>query len=218
MQPGMAFARVARMLPTSDLHDAVARVIVPVMIADGRITPDELDVVSRLDLAGLGPLSYRVKGILEGVTGAPLDVAGACRTIRAGGRTVVGAVLSMLARVLGADGVQSPLGLDRFLAIAQELGVDVSKARRYLRPVRHEPLAMPPARRTPPEAVVVALRQLGLPVDATLAEVDAAYLQLVDRYDPGRLAPMGADFVRLAVLELAALTESYERARAAVRA
>jgi DnaJ-domain-containing protein 1 len=210
--------RSADVAPTSDLHDAVARVIVPVIIADGRATPDELEVVRRLDHAGLGPLSFRVQRILAAVTGEPLDLQRACRTIRAGGRSVVGAVLSMLARVAGADGTATPPGFDRFLAIAEQLGVGVAEARRYLEPVRRGPVAMQPDRHRAPEAVVAALLQLGLSLDATRADVEAAYLQLVKRYDPGRLAPMGADFVSLAVRELAALTESYERARAAVRA
>lgn len=202
-----------------ELHDAVAQVVVPMLMADGELGADEHAVARRLDHAGLGPLSQRVARLLERLAREPIDLHAACGTIRAGGRTIVGAVLSMLARVAGADGGTSAPGVDRFLAIASQLGVDMDEALRYVRPVRHDPLAMTSAaRRTTPEAVLAALRQLGLSCDATRSEVEAAYLQLVERHDPARLAPFGADFVSLAVRELSAITESYERARAAARA
>jgi hypothetical protein len=50
-------------------------------------------------------------------------------------------------------------------------------------------------------------RALGLGANANPAEVDAAYLRLVEQYDPANVAQLGADFVVLAVQKLAALTE-----------
>jgi DnaJ-domain-containing protein 1 len=202
-----------------ELHDAVARLVVAVMIADGRVTAGEIDVVARLDHAGLGPLSWRVHQALERLVLEPLDVRAACVTVRTAGRTLVAAVLSMLGRVAGGNWGASAAEVERFMGIANELGVRGEEARRHLGPLRRDPAAtMHPGGRPHVDGTEAALRQLGLACGASRAEIEAAYLSLVERYDPGKLAPLGADFVKLAVRELAALTESFERAHAAVRA
>ncbi len=202
------------------------------MVADGRVAPAELDVVTRLDRAGLGPLSWRVRRELDRATRGPLDIDAACATVRGAGVTLVGAVLTMLARIAAAGRRVGEPEQKLFAAVAERLGVEPEAARRHVeplwprrseagddRPERH------PVRFAEPEpgprvfdGAAAALQQLGLGRDASSADVDAAYLRLVDRYDPGRLAPLGADFVTLAVRELASLTEAYERARSAVRA
>jgi hypothetical protein len=45
--------------------------------------------------------------------------------------------------------------------------------------------------------------------------VDAAYLALVERWDPRAVAPMGAEFVALAVRKIAAATRAWEAVTAA---
>jgi DnaJ-domain-containing protein 1 len=202
----------------NDLHEAVSRLVVAMMIADGRVSAEELDVVARLDHAGLGPLSSRVHRELDRASRQPIDVDGACATVRSAGVALVGAVLSMLARVAAAGQRLTASEQEFFAAIAHRLGVDGDQTRSHLQPLRHDPQPVAPPRRPSSDAADAALRQLGLNRDATSADVDAAYLRLVDRYHPGKVAPLGADFVTLAVRELVALTEAYERARGAVRA
>jgi hypothetical protein len=40
--------------------------------------------------------------------------------------------------------------------------------------------------------------------------LDAAYLALVERYDPGKVIPFGPEFVALAVRRLSDITAAYE--------
>jgi len=202
----------------ADLHDAVARLVVGVMVADGHVAAGELDLVSRLDRAGLGPLAGRVRRELEQAAREPIDVDRACQTVRASGMALVGAVLSMLARIAGVGERRVASEQALLVAIAERLGVDREQARSHLEPLRHDSRSATRQGRASFDAADAALRQLGLGRTASRAEVDEAYLRLVDRYDPGKLALLGADFVKLAVRELAALTEAYERARGAVQA
>jgi DnaJ-domain-containing protein 1 len=54
---------------------------------------------------------------------------------------------------------------------------------------------------------------LGVETGASRERLEAAYLGLVERYDPAKVIPLGADFVVLAVSKLAEITAAFERAR-----
>jgi hypothetical protein len=137
--------------------------------------------------------------------------------VRKAGPALAGAVASMLGRLAASDGVVSSSESGLLAALVRELGLETEAGcvEPVVAPARPE--APVPARgRGLTEATRAALRQLGLGEDASSSDVAAAYLALVERYDPVRLAPLGADFVALAVREIGALTEVYERARTAV--
>jgi len=53
---------------------------------------------------------------------------------------------------------------------------------------------------------------LGIDAATSRARLDAAYLALVERYDPAKVADLGADFVALAVRKLAEVTAAFETA------
>jgi peroxiredoxin len=66
--------------------------------------------------------------------------------------------------------------------------------------------------------MATAYELLGITVDATRAELDAAYHAQRAAYDPARVADLGADFVRLANQRRAELATAYHDLRAALAA
>jgi len=58
-----------------------------------------------------------------------------------------------------------------------------------------------------------ALCVLGLSSNADRARVDAAYLDLVTRYNPTKVIDLGVEFVALAIRKLAMITEAFEYVR-----
>ena len=70
-----------------------------------------------------------------------------------------------------------------------------------------EPTAVPAVELA---ALQNAYRVLGIDADASRAHLDAAYLGLVERYNPANVALLGAEFAALAVRKLAAVTAAFE--------
>ena len=204
----------------STLRHAIARLLAAMMVADRRLTTAEIDAARRLDYIGLGPLSPLVDEELQRATRMPIDIGDACAALSGTGPALIGTVLAALARVAASDGSVDDLERGTFGAIATRLGARMVDIRDYLE--EHEPrsgtgtIAAAPAvarRAAVPDDAANALRALGLGATANSAEVDAAYLRRVEQYDPMKVAPLGPDFVALAVRKLAALTELYATAR-----
>lgn len=199
---------------------AIARLIAAMMIADRRLTVDELDEADRLDHIGLGALSPFVREEIARATRMPLDVGQACTALSAAGPELVDTVLSVLAHVAASDGPVNDDERRVFATIARGLGAGPDETHGHL--VSGErgdgvPPAAPVAAHRGDDHVE-AFRALGLAPTAGSAEVDAAFLRFVERYDPVKVAPLGADFAALAVRKLAVLSDVYEIAReAAVR-
>ncbi len=55
-----------------------------------------------------------------------------------------------------------------------------------------------------------AYRVLGIDATASRAHLDAAYLRLIERYNPAKVANLGAEFATLAVCKLAEATAAFE--------
>ena len=206
----------------STLRPAISRLVAAMMVADRRLAMEEIDAGNRLDRIGLGPLSPLVREELQRATRMPIDLDEACGALRGAGPALIGTVLAALAGVAASDGTIDDDERRVFGAIASRLGAETSRIADHVGDARGDGIA--PAPPAGPGARVAAaaddgataLRALGLGAAANPAEVDAAYLRLVAQYDPAKVAPLGADFVVLAVRKLAALTELYQVARNAV--
>lgn len=208
--------------PTSGSHSlrhAIARLVAAMMIADRRLSIAEIDEAARLDHIGLGPLSPLVGEELQRATRMPIDVDDACRALAGTGPALLGTVLSVLAGVAASDGTVDDDERRTFAAIARRLGVGTCEIGDFLES-EQRPVIEP--RDAAPTGTgggvgggdrVLALEALGLGATATPAEVDAAYLRLVERYDPAKVAALGAEFVVLVVEKLADLTSLYRVAR-----
>jgi DnaJ-domain-containing protein 1 len=203
--------------PSHPLRGAIARLVAAMMLADRRLSNDEIDEATRLDRIGLGPLSPLVQGEIQRATRMPIDLDDACRALSGTGPALVGTVLSVLAGVAASDGAIDDDERRVFAAIARRLGVGVHDVHDYVEPdeaLREVPPAVAAAGSPAPgDDVAGALRALGLGPTANRAEVDAAYLRLVEQYDPVKVARLGPEFVVLAVQKLAALSRLYETAR-----
>jgi len=85
--------------------------------------------------------------------------------------------------------------------------------RRETVPVAHQPDEGVDCTPTAQQAELQrAYSVLGIDAATTRARLDAAYLALVERYDPAKVADLGADFVALAVRKLAEVTAAFETA------
>ena len=193
------------------LRPAIARLVAAMMVADRRLAMAEIDAADRLDRFGLGPLSGLVREEIERAMRMPIELEQPCALVRSSGPALVGTVLSILADVAASDG-----GIDEderrvFGAIAGRLGAGTTEIADHLAGETRGAGAPRPAPAL--DGTSGALRALDLGAAANRAEIDAAYLRLVERYDPAKVAPLGADFAALAVRKLAALTELYEVAR-----
>jgi hypothetical protein len=199
---------------------AIARLVAAMMVADRRLTTEEIDEARRLDHIGLGPLSPIVNDELQRATRRPIDVGDACRALSGTGSGLIGTVLSVLADVAASDGAVDDDERRMFATIANRLGARMAEIQDYLEPAEPRGAVETAAPAAAAGRGVVqgddgaeTLRAFGLGTTASPADVDAAYLRLVEQYDPVKVAPLGADFVVLAVRKLAALTELYEVAR-----
>lgn len=208
----------------STLRGAIARLVTAMMIADRRLSTNELDEATRLDGIGLGPLSPLVRDELQRATRMPIEIDEACASLSGTGPALIGTVLSVLAGVAASDGTIDADEVRLFAAIASRLGAGMRDIHDYLpsddapREVESTTSAMPDvSRAAPDDEGTKALHALGLGETATRAQIDAAYLGAVERYDPAKVVPLGPEFVLLAVQKLAALSELYEIARDAAR-
>jgi uncharacterized tellurite resistance protein B-like protein len=219
---------------------SIARLAVAVMAADGRITASELDALSNLDDLGLGRLSGLAREEIERAVGRPIDVEATCDALGDLDPDATALVLAALAEMAASDRVLSPLEIDVFTAVASRLGLSGDEAASIL-----EAAVSPPATGAPtwqtipvgtaePEASRVARearpaetvppdpqlerahRILGVEPGAERVRLEAAYLALVQRYNPARMAELGVEFAVLAVRRLASVTAAFETALGAL--
>lgn len=224
----------------TDPRRMIARLAVAVLVADGRITNDELDALECLDGLGLGPISDRAEGEIQRARREPIDVAATCAPLAEASRQAVETIMATLTELAASDGRISNaevLVLERVAecllfkrehlarlleAMAAHPGIHIEHS---IQPLRREPAAPPPTppsnapppSREPKLSADSAFKMLGLAPGCSRAQIDAAYLELVDRYQPGHVLNLGPEFVVLAVRKLGKATSAYEAALASLR-
>jgi tellurite resistance protein len=208
-----------------DLRRLIARLALAVMAADGRVTSAELDALSRFDALGLGPLRDVAREEIQRALHKRIDVAETCSALPPLTHQAADLLLGALADVAASDGLLSPREREMFHLVAGHLGLDAAAAARVL----ERALAATAARKCVPSAAAApegdgrgaevrwALAVLGVEPDAGLLSIDEAFLAGVQRYDPAKAGVLGPEFAALAIRRLAAITDAYEVAIAAVR-
>ncbi len=203
----------------NDPRRLIARLAAAIVASNGHVTAPEIEALDELDLLGLGRLSEIAREEMMHAVEEPIDVQAACDALAAVGPETLEVVLTVLARVATSNGAPGESARRTFEAIATALGVPTIDAVRMLdaAAARRARPSLGSERRpgVPPErGRTDAERRLGVEAGASLERLEAAYLAAVERYAPAKLAPLGAEFVALAVRKLAALTEAFEEARA----
>jgi DnaJ-domain-containing protein 1 len=198
----------------------IARLAVAVVAADARITTAELAALGRLDGLGLGSLAGVVREELERAAHEPVDVRATCALLPPLGEEGAALLLTALAELVAIDRLLAPREREVFSTVADHLGVDPAAAARILEaaispPPGREPEVIgaptPPVTAPSPDPTHQrAFRVLGLEPGASRSRIDTAYLDLVQRYDPGRVSELGPEFAALAVRRLATITDAYE--------
>jgi len=194
-----------------------------------------------LDGLGLGPISEQAQQEIQRARHAPIDLVSACGPLVSASPQAMATIMATLAELAACDGDVSAAEVRVIERVAECLGFDRAQLPHLLESavltpgvrIEHSiqtPPPAPAAARRPaapaapgqPPAPVAdtsdALRALGLVAGASRAQVDAAYLALVERFDPSRVVDLGPEFVVLAVRKLSRLTAAYEAAVAALRA
>ena len=215
----------------TDPRRLIARLAVAVMVADGRITPSEYDALERLDALGLGPLSNLAEDEIRAATRHPIDLRATCEGLARATPQAAAVILSVLAEIAASDSSVSPAELDTQRSVATLLGLETSETVHILSAAMTEygatlavDSAAPSSAASNPEYVEEravtptvhqaelerAYRVLGIDAAASRAGVDAAYLELVERYNPSKVADLGAEFAALAVRRLAEATSAFE--------
>jgi uncharacterized tellurite resistance protein B-like protein len=206
-----------------DPRRLIVRLAVAVAAADGRLSGEEMHALERLDEAGFGPLSALALQEIERAAREPIDIRATCAALRSIGPQAVALVFSALADVAESDGVsQAELDLLRSIAVLLEVppahatgilarGSEPAASSSPRRPVT-QPTQPVPSSEAPTESeeLTRARALLGIDQGADRRALDAAYLALVERYDPGKVTAFGPEFVVLAVRRLADITAAYE--------
>jgi DnaJ-domain-containing protein 1 len=218
----------------NDPRRMMVRLAVAMMAADGRVTPNEIASLERLEERGLGPLRMLVGSEIERAVRAPIDLHETCSILAAANPGAGAVAFAAVADIAAADGldVSESRLLDQIaplLGLTREVAAEILRA--TAQPVDAAPAAVmreaaPPASDAPPKPSATRLgdraasssaracEQLGVAPDATPAAIDEAYRRLVARYDPARVLDLGPEFAVLAVRRLTAATAAYELARA----
>ena len=223
-----------------DPRRLIARLAVAVMTADGRITPSERAALEKLDELGIGSVSQFADDEIHRALAEPIDLPATCDGLVRAGPDAGAVILAALADIATSDQSLAPAEIDMFDTIASLLCVDRSDARAILvaaaeandavlargrndelqelhafRPTSVAPSSGDTCRVSPD--IVHAYHLLGLDVDADRGRIDAAYLSLIERYSPLKVAALGSEFAALAVRKLAAITEAFEVVRGVAR-
>lgn len=194
----------------------VARLAAAVMVADGRLERRELEASSVLDVLGLGGLTPFVREELEHLRERPIDVDEACHQLGGMHPQAAATLIGALAQVAVADGAVADEEMRMLDAIGRRLGLGSDEIRAVVESAaRGHPAWERPAESAAPDdadrpASSAAHRLLGVPPDADADAVDAAYLALVARYDPAKVAELGPEFAALAARKLFEATLAYE--------
>jgi len=217
------------MIPEHDPRRLIARLAVAVMAADGRIASEEIVASEELDLLGLGRLSGLVREEMLIAAEQPIDVGATSSGLAGLGAQTGTIILAVLADIAAGDGVLLPREREVLGTVAAGLGVAEPDACHIFDAAsassghgqsgaRWRPRGPEPeVRASVDPGLAAAARQLGIEPGASVERIDAAYLALVERYSPAKVAALGPEFVALTVHKLADLTVAFERLRAASR-
>jgi DnaJ-domain-containing protein 1 len=173
---------------------------------------------------------------------SPVNLAGTCAALAGIGPNAGAILVAALAEIAASDREVIPREIEALRFIGASLGVDeltvahiieasvraniasIDGARREVPPTappEHRMAsrgAAPASTRESVPELDRAYRILGVRPDSDVAAVNAAYLGLVERYNPAKLAGLGAEFAVLAVRRLADATAAFERIRGASHA
>ena len=223
----------------ADPRRLIARLAVAVMVADGRITPSEYEALERLDGLGLGPLSDLAEDEIRMATRQPIDLRAACEGLAQATPQAAAVILSVLAEIAASDGSVSSAEVNILHTVATLLGLNPAETAHILSAAMTDYEATMAADGAAPSAGapkqtrerVVVVRQtdeppvaagvgqselqraccvLGIDPGASRAHLDATYLALVERYNPAKVADLGAEFAALAVRRLAEVTAAFD--------
>lgn len=223
----------------ADPRRLIARLAVAVMVADGRITPSEYEALERLDGLGLGPLSDLAEDEIRMATRQPIDLRAACEGLAQATPQAAAVILSVLAEIAASDGSVSSAEANTLHTVATLLGLNSAETAHILSAAMTECEATMAADGTVPSAGapkqtrerVVVVREtdeppvapgvdrselqraccvLGIDAGTSRAHLDATYLALVERYNPAKVADLGAEFAALAVRRLVEVTAAFE--------
>lgn len=127
-----------------DARRPMARLVVAVMAADGRVNPSELAA-----LEGLGPHELPALAALEALdlgvraelvyeealqtNGDPVDVGAACAELHAVAPDAAPCIVAALAQIAASDGTLAPRETAVLAAVASGLGVSEGEARAIVR-------------------------------------------------------------------------------------
>ncbi len=198
----------------------VAQLAAGVILADGRVTADEMDELGLLDELGLGTLSGLVEEEMRGAPQRPIDVRTTCRLLREQFPDAAPTILAALAAIAAADQDLSEAELEVLAEVGSDLGLAPPEAERILdavfrivepettAPAPPQPAAHPPLDPRLGRALLV----LGLDTLTGRADLDLSYRRLIERYDPAKVIELGPDFAAVAVRKLAEVTDAYRLA------
>ena len=203
-----------------DLPRLVAQLAAAVILADGRVTADEMDELGLLDELGLGTLSGLAEEEMRSALQRPIDVRAACRLLREQLPDAAPTILAALASIAASDEDLSEAELEVLAEVASDLGLASVETERILDAVFRlaEPATAAPV---PPQPAAHpsldpqldrALLVLGLDTLARRADLDQSYRRLIERYDPAKVIDLGPDFAAVAVRKLAEVTDAYRLA------
>lgn len=176
--------------------------VAAVMMADGRASRGELAVVKAFLRDNFDADTARsCLQILKGLLGKTYNVPPVCRQIRrhmdiAARRTL----LHLLYGIAWADGTLHRNENALLTQIAFELGIPAAEARS---------IAAMFERRGPDSDSDYAI--LGVPPDATDAEVRTAYRRMAQKHHPDKVANLGPDVQRAATEKFRTINEAWER-------
>jgi DnaJ-domain-containing protein 1 len=215
------------MIPSNDPRRLIARLAVGMAAIDGRVASNELMAMDDLDRVGLGHLSDVAQEELLAAIDQPIDLGETCEVLADLGPQTGFFILTLLAQIAVSDGMMSQREADMFHSVAARLGVARGEAARLLESAVAAAHARPTHTNGGPAVDASEARQarcpsvpgqawtlLGVEPGASRERLEAAYLAAVERYDPAKVIPLGAEFVSLAIRKLAELTDAFEKTRA----
>lgn len=223
-----------------DPRRLIVRLAVAVLTADGRIAPGERDALAGLDNIGLGRLSDLVDDEVQRATRQPIDLVATCQPLVDAGPEVATVIASVLCDIAASDREVTAREVTTLSTVATLLGLSSGEIEGLLRAAMSaygaqlvsepEPTTVPVRAASSTTAVPInpaaaitrdpsleqALKILGLTESADGRSIDAAYLDLIARYNPAKVADLGAEFAALAVRKLAVVTDAFQYARDAI--
>jgi len=111
-----------------DPRQLIARLAVALLLADGRVSPHELDAIERLDALGLGPLADFAEAELRHARHEPIDVTAAAAALAGLSPAAAAVILTVLAEIAASDGTMSHGEVAVLNTVASRLGIAMRDA------------------------------------------------------------------------------------------